>query len=511
MSQCSKLLIPLVLAFDITSIKAFAPCNRRTSPPSGALSAQRQSDKKRRFLQSAHPIPPKTSANYKSDTNTVNVQTNRWNTPNGVTQNKPTAAVQSSGGRIKPPLQTSKSIEELEKILEKRWGTAEDRKASSGSSDDMDFVMSFDEEKPISAASKTVPRGASVLRSRRVKDPWERSEKIKQKYDHNDEASVSEEDTPRTDRLYNRDAAMLKRVRTNQLRLNKKGRKDAQRENDQTYNISIDSKDYYDQDDEGYENEGTMISPRPVGGSGKTSAALEAGIFSTRNGNRGPKRADVTATTATSDSISSSKMMKDKNKKRPKQKQPQLEPMLDEDGNPMYLTLDQAEKVVENILSSDEGTTSFDADTVEWQDVGITNPQLLNNLQSSEMVCPSPLEVQIKACPPIVAGNDVLLSTHTGSGKTLAFLTPIAQNIMMNPSNSPLPKALIVAPGRELASQIVSVAQKLFVDTGLTVAMLIGGTSYARSVDMLRSKRPDVVVGTPGRIAELILGRSGDK
>jgi superfamily II DNA/RNA helicase len=127
------------------------------------------------------------------------------------------------------------------------------------------------------------------------------------------------------------------------------------------------------------------------------------------------------------------------------------------------------------------------------------------------MVCPSPLEVQIKACPPIIAGNDVLLSTHTGSGKTLAFLTPIAQNVMVNPSKSILPKALIVAPGRELASQIVSVAQKLFVDTDLTVGMVIGGTSYARNVEMLRTKKPDVVVGTPGRVAELILGKSGDK
>jgi superfamily II DNA/RNA helicase len=205
----------------------------------------------------------------------------------------------------------------------------------------------------------------------------------------------------------------------------------------------------------------------------------------------------------------------DVKKKKLKRQDRQFEQVLDENGEPMFLTLEQAERIVDNIISSDqEGSSSnsySNSETVEWQDVGITNPLLLSNLQSDEMICPRPLEVQIKACPPIIAGNDVLLSTHTGSGKTLAFLTPISQNIMVNPSQSTLPKALIVAPGRELASQIVSVAQMLFEGTNLTVGMVIGGTSYARNVEMLRTKKPDVVVGTPGRIAELILGKSGDK
>jgi superfamily II DNA/RNA helicase len=243
------------------------------------------------------------------------------------------------------------------------------------------------------------------------------------------------------------------------------------------------------------------------------TSSLSGGIFSNRDNTRsvdkpGPTT-DATSTTKTDDT-----------KKKPRRKEPQSEPVLDETGNPMFLTLEQAERIVQKILSAEdnESTTSatntkrdFDSGSVEWQDVGITNPQLLANLKSNKMVCPSPLQVQIKSCPPIIAGNDVLLSTHTGSGKTLAFLAPIAQNIMIHPSNSSLPKAVIVAPGRELASQIVSVAQDLFQGTGLTVALAIGGTSYARNVEMLRTKKPDVVVGTPGRIAELILGRTGDK
>ena len=481
MSQHS--LLSLALLLSISSLDAFAPHRLRTSIISNSsLAAQRQADKKRRFLQQAVPPPAK------GVTNTSEKKRSDW--ANGA-QNKPPS------NRIKPPLQTSKSIEELESILEKRWGTAST--SSKSNEDDENFVMEFDQnDSPNAISARPANRGAANLRSRRVVDPWERAERAKMKYAQNE--NDGDEEEGQNSPSFNRDDVMLKRVRSNQLRLNNK--KNKKRGESQTYNIPINNKDYYDQDDEGYETQGSIISPRPVGGRGR-SAALDGGIFSVRDDDRKGRTPKREVTPAKKDHS------KDK---KPKKKEPQLEQMLDENGNPMYLTLEQAERIVEDILSSDqEGTTSFGDETIDWQDIGITNPSLLSNLLSSEMICPVPLEVQIKACPPIIAGNDVLLSTHTGSGKTLAFLAPIAQNIMINPSNSPLPKALIVAPGRELASQIVSVAQTLFKETGLTVGMVIGGTSYARNVEMLRSKKPDVVVGTPGRVAELIMGRSGDK
>lgn len=354
--------------------------------------------------------------------------------------------------------------------------------------------MSFEDT---SSESKTTKKGP-VVKSRRVRDPWEKMSKRNPNEDEFDDVS-SDEEGEKQQRWYNRDEAMLKRVKSNQTRLKDKNKR-YNREDGMNV-VPIGNKDYYDQDDEGYENDGSMIAPRPAGGRGRTGAALESGIFSARNEKvRKTKEAPV--------AVKEEEVVK---KKRPKRKEPQLEAVLDEDGNPMYLTLDQAERIVENILSSDSESNSPNSDIVDWEDVGITNPQLLDNLQSDEMICPSPLEVQIKSCPPIIAGNDVLLSTHTGSGKTLAFLAPIAQNIMVNPSKSTLPQALIIAPGRELASQIVSVAQTLFEGTDLTVGMVIGGTSYARNVEMLRNKKPNVVVGTPGRVAELILGRTGDK
>jgi len=183
----------------------------------------------------------------------------------------------------------------------------------------------------------------------------------------------------------------------------------------------------------------------------------------------------------------------------------------------MFLTLEQADKIVRGILSSsssssssssalegqvgalDEGTND-DVDVVpivnRWEDIGITDPNLLRNLRSPDALsCPCPLPVQDRACPAIVSMNDVLVSTHTGSGKTLAFLAPIAQGLLMEGGGGAFPRAMIVAPGRELASQIVSVARSLFAGTGLTVEMAIGGTPYSRNVERLRKTRPDVVVG----------------
>jgi Rad3-related DNA helicase len=181
-------------------------------------------------------------------------------------------------------------------------------------------------------------------------------------------------------------------------------------------------------------------------------------------------------------------------KKNRKKEPPRSAPLLDEDGREMFLTLEQADKIVRGILSSsssssapegqvgalDEGTNDG-ADVVpivnRWEDIGITDPNLLRNLRSPDALsCPCPLPVQDRACPAIVSMNDVLVSTHTGSGKTLAFLAPIAQGLLMEGGGGAFPRAMIVAPGRELASQIVSVARSLFAGTGLSVEMAVDTT-----------------------------------
>ena len=213
-------------------------------------------------------------------------------------------------------------------------------------------------------------------------------------------------------------------------------------------------------------------------------------------------------------------------------------PLLDETtGKPRLLTVEEAfnqfqasvdEGTMEIIETADVPILAQKVNAKSWNDLGITSTGLLENLQY-DMNCPNPLAVQEKTTPAILTGNDVLVGTYTGSGKTLAFLVPLVQRLLWNMNddddddddfddenkgnrkNDPGLAVLIVAPGRELASQIVSVARDLLQDTGLTVQLAIGGTTFKRNLEQLRKRKPNIVVGTPGRIAELVVGKPGEK
>jgi len=121
-----------------------------------------------------------------------------------------------------------------------------------------------------------------------------------------------------------------------------------------------------------------------------------------------------------------------------------------------------------------------------------------------------PTPVQFQAIPPILAGRDVLVSSKTGSGKTAAFLLPCFQQILnrsvINPVSS---RILILTPTRELARQIVKNAQQLLKFTKIQVGMVCGGEEFKYQQAMLR-KNPEVIVGTPGRLAEHVQHKSTD-
>jgi ATP-dependent RNA helicase RhlE len=109
-----------------------------------------------------------------------------------------------------------------------------------------------------------------------------------------------------------------------------------------------------------------------------------------------------------------------------------------------------------------------------------------------------PNRVQSESIPALLEGRDVVIQSPTGSGKTLAFLVPLVERIR---PGSPGPRALIVAPTRELAIQVDSVFKGL--DSGLRSALLYGGVGYhAQQQDLKRGV--DVVIGTPGRILDMI-------
>ena len=106
------------------------------------------------------------------------------------------------------------------------------------------------------------------------------------------------------------------------------------------------------------------------------------------------------------------------------------------------------------------------------------------------------------ALPVLRSGGDAYLNAETGTGKTLAYLLPIFARLDLA---QPTVQAMIVAPTHELAIQIHRQCCDLAQNAGRAVRslLLIGGTSMGRQLDKLKTK-PHVVVGSPGRIQELM-------
>lgn len=116
-------------------------------------------------------------------------------------------------------------------------------------------------------------------------------------------------------------------------------------------------------------------------------------------------------------------------------------------------------------------------------------------------------EVQGKLIPIVLAGRDLVGESKTGSGKTHTFLLPIFQKMNEDVENV---QAVITAPSRELARQIYQAACQIaaFSDKEIRVANYVGGTDKSRQIGKLTSSQPHIVIGTPGRIYDLVA--SGD-
>jgi superfamily II DNA/RNA helicase len=113
-----------------------------------------------------------------------------------------------------------------------------------------------------------------------------------------------------------------------------------------------------------------------------------------------------------------------------------------------------------------------------------------------------PTDIQRVALPVLLAGDDAYLNSETGTGKTLAYLLPIVARL--DPALA-APQAMVVAPTHELALQIHHQCCDLAQHAGRAVRtlLLIGGTPLGRQLDNLKA-RPHLVVGSPGRIRELM-------
>lgn len=114
-----------------------------------------------------------------------------------------------------------------------------------------------------------------------------------------------------------------------------------------------------------------------------------------------------------------------------------------------------------------------------------------------------PTEVQARLIPTILKGKSVVGQSQTGSGKTHTFLLPIFQNLNAQKDEV---QAVITTPSRELAYQIYEAAKQLakFSPENIWIQNYVGGTDKQRQIEKLKSHQPQLVIGTPGRILDLV-------
>lgn len=135
--------------------------------------------------------------------------------------------------------------------------------------------------------------------------------------------------------------------------------------------------------------------------------------------------------------------------------------------------------------------------THTFHDFGL-NKRTVATLDYLGFTSPSPIQDQCIA--PALAGRDVIGLANTGTGKTAAFLLPIIEQLNQNPA--PM-TALILAPTRELAQQIDAEFRRFSAGQKLYSTLVVGGANITRQIQQVK-RGPHIVIGTPGRIGDLI-------
>ncbi|MEM7080901.1 MAG: DEAD/DEAH box helicase [Pseudomonadota bacterium] len=135
-----------------------------------------------------------------------------------------------------------------------------------------------------------------------------------------------------------------------------------------------------------------------------------------------------------------------------------------------------------------------------FADLGIRSP-LVETLAQTGFTTPTP--IQHKALPAGLAGRDMVGIAQTGTGKTAAFGLPLLQQMLADPGKARQPRALILAPTRELAAQIHQELQQFAQGTPLKFACIFGGVKQGAQVRALQ-QGVHVLTATPGRLLDLM-------
>lgn len=126
---------------------------------------------------------------------------------------------------------------------------------------------------------------------------------------------------------------------------------------------------------------------------------------------------------------------------------------------------------------------------------------LVRKLAQQEIVNPSPIQAAV--IPAALAGRNVLGRARTGSGKTLAFGLPVLAALAGRPSRPKAPRAVILLPTRELATQVHTALMPLAQKVGLKHTTVYGGVPINKQINALKGG-VDIVVATPGRLIDLL-------
>ncbi|MBT3321007.1 MAG: DEAD/DEAH box helicase [Anaerolineae bacterium] len=141
--------------------------------------------------------------------------------------------------------------------------------------------------------------------------------------------------------------------------------------------------------------------------------------------------------------------------------------------------------------------------SIKFSDLNL-RPEIMEALEKRGYTEPSPIQAQM--IPIMMTGVDVIGQAQTGTGKTAAFALPILQNLITGQRK---PQALILSPTRELAMQVAKSMESYGAYTSVRVLSIYGGSSYGRQISALK-RGVDVVVGTPGRLLDLLKKKSLD-
>ncbi len=139
---------------------------------------------------------------------------------------------------------------------------------------------------------------------------------------------------------------------------------------------------------------------------------------------------------------------------------------------------------------------------LKFESLGLAEPLLQSVREAGFKAC---TPIQAETLPKLLAGRDIAGQAQTGTGKTAAFLLALFQRLLINPSpptrKRNQPRALVVAPTRELAVQIHKDALQLGKYSGISMAVVYGGEDYEKQRERV-AEGVDVLIGTPGRLID---------